>query len=520
MNIKGPKGRGAYSAIIFMDGDMCVAEDNVGNVISEQAKSDYVSNVIQAAADKVGQGRIFVKKQSESYVIKSGVTLPTKTSFVSDGAKLDLTNLDSLFLTIGSEGVLEENLAHVEISGFYLLGDTTNLNTKFLKATNVPRVLSISNINHDLINNLIEVRGASYSARISNVNGSRLKGTWIKFSAFDVESTTYVPNACSISHCELSNYSNDTSASTGITILSSPTKPIDGIQISNVWIEQLQTLIYNEGFATRITNCPYLKTNTNTGFVIKNIKSGSISTSAKRLYVSGCYILPLANGTGIYTTGDLISVFGNQLATGDNAKELIKIDAEFSEGNIIGNTLKAGTNASYAALNSVNDYYAIISDNYFNCDRPCITGKIPFSLVSSNQFWGNDSYTTLKDIDGEFCSIGNNFFYNGLYWLNSPLSTYALVQNNKIKSVINVAPTIGANSTIRYNDGYLTEKKGSSSGTGAQQTIAHGLNGTPTLVMLGDIDQNAAPYQSAAADATNIYVTAGNGLDWWWKAEV
>ena len=68
--------------------------------------------------------------------------------------------------------------------------------------------------------------------------------------------------------------------------------------------------------------------------------------------------------------------------------------------------------------------------------------------------------------------------------------------------------------------GYITEKWGSSTGSGAQQTIAHGLGATPTLVLLSDKELNAIPYQSAAADATNIFVTAAVNQDWSWYARI
>lgn len=68
--------------------------------------------------------------------------------------------------------------------------------------------------------------------------------------------------------------------------------------------------------------------------------------------------------------------------------------------------------------------------------------------------------------------------------------------------------------------GYRTENWGTSTGTGAQQTIAHGLAATPSCVMLSDKETGAVPYQSAAANATNIYVTAALNQDWSWLAKV
>lgn len=62
-------------------------------------------------------------------------------------------------------------------------------------------------------------------------------------------------------------------------------------------------------------------------------------------------------------------------------------------------------------------------------------------------------------------------------------------------------------------------KSGTSTGTAGEQTIAHNLPDTPTLILLSNIDDGANPYQSSAADATNIYITAVNAKDYAWYAE-
>lgn len=68
----------------------------------------------------------------------------------------------------------------------------------------------------------------------------------------------------------------------------------------------------------------------------------------------------------------------------------------------------------------------------------------------------------------------------------------------------------------RYKGSYFING-GSSTGTGAQQTIPHKLAGTPGIVLLSPPTAN--PYESASADATNIYVTADSGEKWYWYVE-
>ena len=78
----------------------------------------------------------------------------------------------------------------------------------------------------------------------------------------------------------------------------------------------------------------------------------------------------------------------------------------------------------------------------------------------------------------------------------------------------------GTGNIIKNNRGHTTKKSGSSTGTGAQQTIAHGLATTPAKVILWNIENGANPYQGSAASGTNIYITAGSAIDYGWEAEV
>jgi len=64
------------------------------------------------------------------------------------------------------------------------------------------------------------------------------------------------------------------------------------------------------------------------------------------------------------------------------------------------------------------------------------------------------------------------------------------------------------------------ENWGTSTGTGAEQAISHLLSGTPTLVLLSDIETAALAYQSAAAAADHIHITAILNKDYAWYARL
>jgi len=105
--------------------------------------------------------------------------------------------------------------------------------------------------------------------------------------------------------------------------------------------------------------------------------------------------------------------------------------------------------------------------------------------------------------------------------LSSDISLHGVRFHNNLTEPVTLGGSFPAGAlTARDNPGYVTENSGTSSGTGAQQTIAHGLARTPTRVYLSTIEDAANAYQSAPADATNIYIAAVSGKDYVWKAEV
>ena len=82
-----------------------------------------------------------------------------------------------------------------------------------------------------------------------------------------------------------------------------------------------------------------------------------------------------------------------------------------------------------------------------------------------------------------------------------------------------VNPLSGSLMKFRECPNFVTRNSGVSTGTGAQQSIAHGLNVTPSRVVLSDWSTGSAnARQSAGADSTYIYVTATLDKDYLWEA--
>lgn len=95
------------------------------------------------------------------------------------------------------------------------------------------------------------------------------------------------------------------------------------------------------------------------------------------------------------------------------------------------------------------------------------------------------------------------------------------IENCYFSAALTTAVDIGTDADLDFegNYGYVTENNGTSTGTGAEQTIAHGLVGVPDRV-------NFVPTVTGAtvsgwwADATNIYVTVTSGKTYNWFAEI
>jgi hypothetical protein len=91
MNIKGTKGRGGYSAIVFKDGDLYVAEDDVGTIIEENANA---VTTIQSTCDGLTSGRTWQEtvKLTGDFEIDASIPLPSYTFLDLEGAYIKLAN--------------------------------------------------------------------------------------------------------------------------------------------------------------------------------------------------------------------------------------------------------------------------------------------------------------------------------------------------------------------------------------------------------------------------------------------
>lgn len=115
-------------------------------------------------------------------------------------------------------------------------------------------------------------------------------------------------------------------------------------------------------------------------------------------------------------------------------------------------------------------------------------------------------------IEVEDTIIDDNGAGNLVYGMQGNASSPPYVHRGTVRVIGATTPYLACE--YDQNSGYGT-------GTGVQQTIAHGLVATPSRVYLGEYSNGGAEaYQSAPADASNIYLTAVSGRTYTWRAEL
>jgi len=263
-------------------------------------------------------------------------------------------------------------------------------------------------------------------------------------------------------------------------------------------IEKVTDVVINNNMVQRI----FINSTANQDATIENVQiinnqlyDPSNTDSAVKIYSAGTGTKLFKNiliGNNIFTTG----IFGNgiNLITG-NATTTI------SDIFIMNNISHTRRICSMAGAGAGTIKKLHFDNNIFDpCHAEGILIKQDGSCVVT------DLYVN-----------GNSF--NDSLWPVAGTVDRALFIGNDFSDCSNLHDWASwTNLIFRDNVGYVSKNSGNSTGTGAQQTIAHGLNKIPTKTILWNIENGANPYTSAAADGTNIYITAINALDYGWDA--
>lgn len=286
-----------------------------------------------------------------------------------------------------------------------------------------------------------------------------------------------------------------------------------------------------------------------------------------RILIHDNYIYNHPNGNGINTVSNVTSSKLKNIRIADNHiyNNVIGINAnEWDDSIITGNVIK--NNSSYGIYSSkghtggsnltisynliqnnsltgitiveTNFPHIKIIGNHVELNgnhgiflRSVINSIITGNILKNNSQTANNTYDeiqltnwgtnyTLRNIisNNEIIDNGTNKARYGINEITGGQDHNQIINNTFNGQITSAILFTGTNTKVRNNIGFLTENSGSSTGTGVQQQIVHGLKIIPTRqhIVLCAGSATANPYHSADPDDTNIYVTATNGQTWYW----
>ena len=240
-------------------------------------------------------------------------------------------------------------------------------------------------------------------------------------------------------------------------------------------------------------------------FAVSDIK---ITNTTIRKVVSGGSGVALLNVANVSITDCTLkfnSAHGvTNMGGGSKAKDI----------KIIGNTISENSNFGILfAAEGVGAYFRdiAIKENqiYENANEAIHLDSTISGAVTRINILGNETY-------------GQNGNARGLRIESDQVLTNINVQGNIFADTNPFTTNLwsgGVISSGMIRDNVGIPNQGTSPGTGAQQTIAHGLSATPTNIVLTPRVSGMTLYESQIPDATNIYITATNTNAYYWKAE-
>ena len=179
----------------------------------------------------------------------------------------------------------------------------------------------------------------------------------------------------------------------------------------------------------------------------------------------------------------------------------------------------------YQSENGVVGYNTVVDNDFIGIFSSVFGAKFEnISIVGNNAHSNGVAGIYLEDNNNvlsghESCTLSLNRCYEnpvGIYVWNN--ADHNFIVNNDVSGNADYAIRISqTNNTIRSNPGYITDSSGSSTGTGAQQTIAHGCQGIPHITIT---PTNASASYAVWVDSTNFYPTVPDDVAYKWSAQV
>lgn len=506
--------RGAYDAIVYIDGSEVVAEDADGRKIASGVAGTDDATVINNGLSSFTRGCLFLHP-TETFHILSTISVGTQQSIEGKNTQIDVSTLNDTVFEFGAGGFYPQHLSSIRAQG-----TGTNTSTCLARFTDNQRGVVVEDVVSDGVCNIVLCEGICYLAELRNIiaygiNANPLAGgTAFKFWT----SASYPsagPNGVRLSHCwaEADGTSAPVSAISAYKVadlmvdscwiesqgysLASLYAVASGVRVTSGRIDSVNSFIFDGGEKSLSIN----------GTTI-NSSEISISSGESINIVNSCVHPGARTALKVIGATKRITVSNNPKMTLYTGMPLINIAATVDQIVIEGNNITSydATQRGKYVFNStaagIIREFIFSGNNIYNVGDGLATNVLNFlAMVTSGKIFGNN-----------FDTVNSTYIINSLGKLD--------IFGNDFSSCIgamNLHPT----DKIHHNTGYTTENFGSSTGTGSEQTIAHGLSAIPTgcKAWIKYLVGTRYITEMVPFDATNIYPTVETGVAYEWRIE-
>lgn len=524
--------KGAYDAIVYIEGSEVVAEDANGRKIASGVAGTDDAAVFQAAVDvldSAGHGELCVGSgifdiantiyYSSPLVISGHGTIIKPSAnvifYINDqsrkaggiaGDRITGITFDGSLTTNTDYICIKREMAHVSITDdcvFLLLKGTALEYTKCW-GSNIEGGQMSSVGSNSLIIYKDGFAGVSTYAVIDNVTIER----WD-----DVPDVPFIDNqSASLDVLVNSCYSEGGSPFLNTSINHTGRIFVNGGTYANIYcasfnVGSITIIGANHEFATGGTLVNLIVDYSSASIIgvngIQSAKLASTSAVGSTLNITDCHIRTYSDC--------LVNINANNVNLVVSGGSCMIIPSVVTvSGGKWGTTLITGGNVAYCTHTIYDLSNAEVA-------------RVVDVVIGTPAFDSNATYDYINAVGVTNLSVSNSTFLS--YSTNQPKyvietgGTAQQVHDNVIGALIPSSLVSDDPKTLWYsNVGYPTDNTGSSTGTGSEQTIAHGLVSAPSRVV---IEIPSIGYKgSCTSDATNIKPRVKSGLAFNWHAEV
>lgn len=429
MSLKSPFAvaieRGGYSAIAYKDGDLYVAEDNLGNILEESATA---ATTLQAAIDGL--------PSAGGKVLMDGVfPISTAVNFTKDKVTLEGMGISTKLSTTSNITMLSlssKNNCIIRDMHIYGSGVANTSNT----------AISLTGSSENIIEDAIIENVGGYAAQIQNASHKNMISSCILKSGrgeFLLDGSTADCQRNIIKNCVI-----DTLTRHGIRILECNYNILKGLNIRNTGASYDGIIISGENDGNRNANH-----NVISNCIVKECQGtrGIYVLYADETSIANCDISDNVNNGLFLENSDYVSVTGGNVSDNggltDNNIHLSNIKHTTINGVILKNPGQNAIEAYQCMYCSFVNLAIKACPHVGICICASAGTESSYNVISGCTVLGNTQHglmvynsgtgicdgniivgNTVKD-----CDVGNTATYDGIYVANN--SDHTIIANNR-----------------------------------------------------------------------------------------